>query len=176
MSNATFRAEYREPVTYVALPITVTMHDIGARIGDAHEQLDRYLASRGINPAGPSLVRYRVLDQNRPFLVDVGWVIPENTWIDLPYVADVLPGGRYAVGSFSGPYARLPEVTAETMMWADLEGLEFEVTPNAGEGASARRGEPSQEWASRVEVYVDEPVVGAAGLEGPVEVCILTRT
>lgn len=163
MSNATFRAEHREPVTYVALPVTVTMNDIGERIGAAYNQLDVYLASRGINPTGPSLVRYRRLDMRGPFTIEVGWVIDEGTWIDLPYVADVLPPGRYAVASYDGPYSKLDEVTRETMMWADLNDLNFDVAP--GEGG---------EWASRVELYLEDPRAGEDGLEGPVEVAILT--
>ncbi|WP_062210863.1 GyrI-like domain-containing protein [Demequina oxidasica] len=163
MSNATYRVENREPVTYVALPVTVTMHDIGERIGAAYTQLDVYLAARGINPSGPSLVRYRKLDMRGPFTIEVGWVIPENTWIDLPYVADVLPAGRYAVGSFEGPYAHLEEVTRETLMWADLKDLNFDVEPGV-----------DGKWASRVELYLDDPREGEEGLEGPVEVAILT--
>lgn len=164
MSNATFRAERREPITYVALPVQVTMADIGERIGGAYDQLDRYLASRGINPSGPSLVRYRVLDMDGSFTIEVGWIIAEGTWIDAPFVADALPAGRYAVGAFDGPYASLEEVTGETMMWADLQNLTFDITPAAD----------GDDWAGRVELYLDDPREGPAGLEGPVEVCLLT--
>lgn len=163
MTNATFRAESREPVAYVALPVTVTMQHMGERIGAAYNQLDVYLASRGINPIGPSLVRYRRMDTRGHFTVEVGWVIAEGTWIDLPYVADTLPPGRYAVGSHDGPYANLADVTSETMMWADLQNLDFDVTPG-----------DDGEWASRVELYLDDPRAGEDGLEGPVEVAILT--
>jgi effector-binding domain-containing protein len=164
VSNATFRAERRDAVTYVALPVAVTMRTIAERIGEAYEQLDRYLASRGIQPNGPSMVRYRVLDMDHSFTIEVGWEVAENTWVDLPYVADVLPGGRYAVASYTGPYSRLDEVAAETMMWADLQNLTFDVEPGA-------RGDV---WASRLERYLDEPRLGVDGLEGPTEVCIRT--
>lgn len=149
----------------MALPVTVTMHQIGERIGEAYERLDLYLASRGIHPSGPAVVRYRTVTASQPFVIDVGWVIPENTWIDLPYVADVLPGGRYAVGAFAGPYATLAEVTTETMMWADLAGFDVDVS----------RRDHVEHWESRIEVYLDDPRVGPDGLEGPVEVCLLTR-
>jgi hypothetical protein len=101
-----------------------------------------------------------------PFVIEVGWVIPEDTWVDAPFVADGLPGGRYAVASYSGPFADLVEVTTETLIWADLEGLTFDVAPAQG----------GEYWASRVEFYLDDPPLGPAGLEGSVEVCILTRS
>jgi len=163
VSNATFRAERREPVTYVALPVTVTMRDIGERIGAAYDQLNIYLASRGINPTGPGVVRYRRLDMRGPFNIEVGWVIPANTWIDLPYVADALPGGHYAVGAYTGPYTNLAEVTNETMMWADLNNLTFDVDLGTG-----------GDWTSRVEFYHGDPREVVDGLDGHVEVCILT--
>ncbi|WP_430868214.1 GyrI-like domain-containing protein [Demequina aurantiaca] len=163
MSNATFRAEHREPLTYVALPVTVTITDMGERVAAAYRQIELYLASRGINPSGPGVVRYRGTDQRGAFAVEVGWVIPENTWIDLPYVAELLPAGRYAVAAYTGPYSALDDVSAEVMMWADLTDLALDVAAGGGE------------WVSRVELYLDDPRVGVDGLEGAVEVCILTR-
>jgi len=162
MSSAQFQVEQREPITYCALPVTVRMNDIGARVAVAYEQLDLYLASRGIQPNGPGIIRYRLLEMGRPFTIEVGWAIPENTWIDLPYVADVLPAGRYVVGSHLGSFAVLDEVTSEALMWADLQDLTFDMSPS----------DAGDHWASRAELYLEAPKLGPQGLGGPVEICM----
>jgi effector-binding domain-containing protein len=164
MSNAMLGLQLRDPVGYAALPVTVTTRTMGESVGEAFERVGQYLNSRGIRPSGPGLIRYRQLNMEGPLVIEVGWVVPEDTWIDAPFVAEVLPGGRYAVASYSGPFADLVEVTTETLIWADLEGLTFDVTPAQG----------GEYWASRVEFYLEDPRVGPAGLEGQVEVCILT--
>src|SRR5690606_29036752 len=99
------------------------------------------------------------------FVIEVGWSIAENTWVDLPFVADVLPAGRYAVASYSGPYSRLEDVTTELLMWADLEGLTFDTGAVTG----------VETWASRMEVYLDDPRMGPEGLEGSAQVCMMVR-
>jgi AraC family transcriptional regulator len=156
------RVESRSAVTYCALPVEVTMRTLAAALSPAFEELERYMASRGIQPSGPSLVRYRTVSERAPFVVEVGWVVEESPWIDMPFVADTLPEGRYAVAEHHGPFAQVSAITGELLEWGRSEEMVFDVIHTV-EGS---------DWASWYELYSGDAVYGPHGPAGAVEVCL----
>lgn len=164
--NLALRVERRAATTYCAVPIEVTMASIGERVPEAIDDLERYMASRGIEAVGPSLIRYRSVSDEHPFTIEVGWVTREDVWIDAPFVADALPQGDYAVSVHHGPYADLSAATARLLEWGAGAGLDF---------AAGRVGTGADAWECWYEFYVSDPVVGPHGPEGAVEICLLLR-
>jgi hypothetical protein len=151
-------------MTYCALPVTVTMESIPARVAGALDDVERYLSSRGIEITGPSLIRYRFVSEVVPFSIEVGWLIDAEIWIDAPFMADVLPEGAYAMLTHEGPYSQLGVDTGTLLAWGEREGVNFDV----------KRADAGDVWTCWYEVYVDDPVDGPEGLGGPVEICLLT--
>ncbi|MEX0914148.1 MAG: GyrI-like domain-containing protein [Demequina sp.] len=156
------RVESRPALTYCALPVEVTMSTLTSAMGPAIDELERYMDSRGIQPSGPSLLRYRTVSERAPFIVEVGWVMEETPWIDVPFVADTLPAGRYAVAVHEGPYSQLSATTGELLDWGRAEHMIFDVI-HTSEGS---------EWASWYELYTGVPAYGPDGPAGTVEVCV----
>jgi hypothetical protein len=151
-------------LTYVAARVEVTMESIGERVAEAFDELERYMASRGIEPAGPSLIRYRTVSVDTPFVVEAGWVTAEGIWIDAPYVAELLPAGVYATATHVGPYGELGTSTGDLLHWADAAAVTF-----------AAGVEPDDhEWGCWYEFYVTDPVEGADGPSGTVEIRMLS--
>ncbi|PKQ27039.1 MAG: hypothetical protein CVT64_00900 [Actinobacteria bacterium HGW-Actinobacteria-4] len=167
-------------LTYVAALVDVTMDSIGERVVEALDELERYMASRGIDPAGPSLIRYRALSEHTPFMIEVGWITAEGLWIDAPYVADVLPEGHYATATHVGPYGALGDSTDELLRWADAEGVTFAVAnapgvpAHGGDLVIGTESAPGGEWGCWYELYVTDPVESPAGPWGTVEIRMLT--
>lgn len=153
--------ERRGALTYAAVVVEVTMGGLAEAIPRAHEDIERYLGSRGIEPAGPSIIRYRTISFDGPFTIEVGWVIEEGQWIEAPYIADLLDEGTYVVARHDGPYSGVGHSTEDAMTWADAHDVRFNVLDD--------------EWACWYEYYPTEPSMGAEGLQGRVDVCLLTR-
>lgn len=141
------------------------METIAERIGTAYEDLNRYMASRGIEPTGPSLIRYRRANFTEPFIIEAGWVVDESVWIEAPFVADVLPPGLYVVGDHFGPYSALAETTRATMQWGDEKAVTY---------AFEKRSDGDR-WDCWYELYVTDPEYGPDGPSGHVQVCLLTK-
>ncbi len=158
-----FASEKRPAVTYSAVAVAVTMVSMGAAIADAFAQLETYLGSRGINPTGPPLVRYRAISFDSPFTIEVGWETAEGVVVEAPYVADVLPAGTYVVAHFNGPYSAAGEATQAAIEWAAREGIALDVFHLAD----------SSDWSCWYESYPREPTWGPSGPQGPVDICLL---
>lgn len=163
-------------LTYVAARLEVTMDSIGERVGETLDELERYMASRGIEPAGPSLIRYRAVSVDAPFVIEVGWVTEEGIWIDAPYAADVLPQGRYVTATHVGPYSGLSASTGETLDWADAEGVRFDVASARSSGDGPVTGDAYEAWGCWYELYVTDSVASPAGPAGTVEIRLLTAS
>ena len=163
MSDISF--ERRGALTYAAVVVEVTMDTLAEAIPVAHEEIERYLGSRGIEPAGPSIIRYRSISFDAPFTIECGWVIEEGQWIESPYIADLLDEGTYVVARHDGPYSGVGHTTEEAMTWGEANDARFNVLV----------GEAGDEWACWYEYYPTEPAMGPEGLQGRVDVCLLTR-
>ncbi len=149
----------RQALTYCALPVRVRMESIAHDVPCALEELERYMASRGIQPAGSSLIRYRSVTNGEPFVIEVGWVTHEDIWIDAPFVADVLPEGTYVTWHHDGPFADLTRATSEALVWGERHGAVYDI-------------HEGQAWASWYELYESDPRDGSRGPEGAVAICL----
>ena len=90
------RVEERADQPYVAIRATVTIDGFGELLGPAWGEVFGWLGQRGIEPAGPPLIRYRVIDMERQMEIDIGVPTSSSVTGDGRVVGDVLPGGRWA--------------------------------------------------------------------------------
>jgi len=157
--------ELRDTLRYCALPTSVAIPELMMGIREAYQAVDGYLGRLGLEDRGPAIVRYRRVSEAGPLHLEVGWVMPDLTHADPPYVAGELPPGTYVVGWHNGPYARIGEFTRELIAWGDEQGVQWD---------EAREG-PQQRWTSWYELYLSEPSFGPEGPVGSVEVALLLR-
>jgi effector-binding domain-containing protein len=89
-----------------------------------------HLAARDLEPAGPAVFRYRVVEdatvpapEPPPAEFDVAVPVATAQDGDGEIRAGVLPAGRWAVTLHRGGYATLPDAHAVTHTWVAEEGL-----------------------------------------------------
>src|SRR5919106_5599082 len=83
---------------YVAITRSITMATFGEII-DGLNRVFAWLASRGIDPAGPPFFKYDVIDMERQLVVEAGVPVDTEVSDDGEVLAAVLPAGRYVAVS-----------------------------------------------------------------------------
>jgi effector-binding domain-containing protein len=119
---------------HVVLPFDDEMPDILAR-------LSAYLAQRGLPATGPLILKHNVVDMPR---LQMEFAVPVAHPVEAEgeFTSGVLPGGRHAEITYTGPYDDLVTVNAVLIGWARHAGLVFD-----------SRRQPDGEWfAHRSEI------------------------
>ena len=137
----------RDAVPYVGVRRIVTMSTLD-EIADRIPEVVRWLAERGLEPAGAPFLRYLVIDMAGELVVEAG--VPVATGIDGAgdVVAGHLLAGRYVVATVVGAPEVLEGATGELLRWADERGLAWDVEP----------GPRGDRWACRLESYLTHPL------------------
>jgi effector-binding domain-containing protein len=141
------RVEDRGDQPYAAIRATVTMDGFGDLLGPSWGEVFGWLAERGIEPAGPPLIRYRVIDMERQLEIDIGVPTAAPVNGDGRVVGDTLPAGRYARLTYRGHYDGLVDANAALQDWTAKQGLEFD--QRAGPGGDV--------FGARIESYLTDP-------------------
>ena len=132
---------------YLGVRGAVTMTTIGA-VADRIGELVALLAARRVEPAGPPILRYRVIDMERQLVLEAGVPVPSlDLRVEGDLFVDELPAGRYAEVPHHGHPDGLVGATAALLGWAEREGLTWDV----------QDGPDGEVWGCRVERYLDEP-------------------
>jgi effector-binding domain-containing protein len=135
---------------YVAIRGQVSMAELGpfaARTGEVFA----WLGARGLDPAGPPLLRYNVIDMARQLEVEAGVPLAApadgDGDGDGEIISGILPAGRYATVTHVGHPSELAGVTETLLDWAAGQGLTWDMSPS-GDG---------DRWGSRLEFYLTDP-------------------
>ena len=142
------KIEDRNDQHYVGIRTQVTVQEMGPVLPPLWGELYGWLASKGLKPAGAPLWRYRVIDMAAKLEIDVGVPVATAVTEDGRVTADILPAGRYATLTYTGPYDGLMRATADLLAWADKKGIVWD------KWAAGSKGEG---WRARVENYLTDP-------------------
>jgi effector-binding domain-containing protein len=131
---------------YVAIRERVTMAELGglaARLGDVFA----WLATHGLEPAGPPFFKYNVIDMMAELEMEAGVPVAAVMDSDSGVVSGVLPAGQYATLTHVGSPDELAGATKDLLDWAAGQDLTWDMTP----------GESGDRWGSRLEFYLTDP-------------------
>jgi len=119
----------------------------GAVIDQSLPAVLQHLASIDVEPAGPPLVIYRVIDMAGDLRIEVGFPVAGEVASGGQVTSGSLPVGRYVVGTHVGPYDGLQDANAELQRWAEEQGLRWEMqeTPDG------------DRFQARFELYLTDP-------------------
>jgi effector-binding domain-containing protein len=135
----------RSAQPYVAIAASVTIATLGTDVPPLNGEVFRWLAARGIAPAGPPFWRYTVVDMDRGLEVEAGVTVASPAaGEDGRVLAGVLPAGRYVTMRHVGPPESLGDATAGLLSWAQAQGLTFDTD--------------GTRWGCRLEIYLTDPV------------------
>jgi effector-binding domain-containing protein len=141
------RVETRPDQPYAAIPAEVSMEGFGDLLGPMWGEVFGWLGGHGVQPAGPPLIRYKVIDMERGMEIEVGVPVAAPIDGDDRVIGGVLPAGRYAVLSYVGDYSGLVEANAALQEWVAAEGHQVDQRPTG-------RGDA---FGGRVEFYPTDP-------------------
>ncbi len=99
----------------------VPAHGAAAAVGEAFEQVGRYLKEVGGRPVGDTFARFRRID-GEVVDVEVGFTVLESLPAAGPVKASELPAGEAITTIHQGPYERLPEAVAALEEWLRTHG------------------------------------------------------
>jgi effector-binding domain-containing protein len=133
---------------YLAIAASVTMATFPAVVPPLNGEVFRWLAARGIAPAGPPLLRYNVIDMAGILEVEAGSQVATGTVGDDHVRTRVLPAGRYVTLRHTGAPETLIDANAALQDWAASQGLKWDKSPSP-EG---------DRWGCRVESYLTDPI------------------
>lgn len=144
--NAVPHIETRAEQPYVAIRARVTMAGISG-LADRFGEVFGWLGAHGLAPTGAPFFRYNVIDMARELEIDAGVPVPPGVVGDGGLISDVLPAGRYATVTHTGPYTGLESATGAMLQWAGEQGLRWDMTPDEG----------GERWGGRLEIYLTDP-------------------
>jgi effector-binding domain-containing protein len=139
--------EYRHEQPYVAIRTQVTTQQLGTVLPPLFGEVFAWLGKQGVAPAGAPFWRYRIVDMNAQFDMEVGVPIATAVSGNGRITAGVLPSGRYAVFVHTGHPATLMDATARLLAWAKERRIAWQAS------------EDQREWKARLEFYLTDPAV-----------------
>ena len=86
--------ETRIDQAYAAIPVKVSMDELGSVVPPLTGQVFDWLADRGIRPAGPPFWRYVVVDMDADLELETGVAVASAVEGDERIRTGALPGGR----------------------------------------------------------------------------------
>jgi effector-binding domain-containing protein len=141
------KVEERAAQPYVAVRTRVPMPNWGHLLPGLWGEVFGWLDRQGVEPAGPPLIRYLVIEMQTELEIDVGVPVARALASDGRITADVLPAGRYATLVYTGDYAGLVGATAALLDWGAAQGLAWDSHP----------GPRGDEFGARFESYLTDP-------------------
>ncbi|KQV80506.1 GyrI-like domain-containing protein [Rhizobium sp. Root1220] len=130
---------------YVAVRRDATI-PFGEIVGPAYDELFATLSDRGESTTGLPFIKYNRIAM--PHLeIEIGIVTGMSGSASGTLLCGVLPAGRYATTTYTGPYDDLMDVTAVLVGWAKQVGLEWDM----------RSLPDGDRFSSRVEFYENDP-------------------
>lgn len=145
--GARYRVEERAAQPYAYVSDTGVYAGSFAVIADRFGEVFGWLGQRGIDPVGPVLFNYRLINMPGPMHIEAGVPIPSEVEGDDAVSTGVLPAGRYVVTRHHGHPDGLERATGELLAWAEEQGLEFD----------QRDAPDGHAWACRTEWYLSDP-------------------
>lgn len=163
MATSEPRLEQRDERPYVAIRREVTRRELGTALPPLNDEVFRWLAARGVAPAGAPFFRYLAVDMEGEgrFVVDVGVPIKASVPGDGGITSGAFPAGRYAVLVNTGPYDDLVGAHGALHAWM-AEG-----------GITVQPAEDGRGPAAMIESYETDPAEEADPQKWETEIAYL---
>lgn len=136
----------RDAQPYAAIRTKVTMDGLDNAIPTLIDETLSRLVERGVEPCGPPVIRYHVIDMERELDVSIGWLVDAPVSGDDRVEVGELPAGDYASLVFTD-VTRGVEGNGVLIRWALDNGVEWDAW-DTDEGHA---------FASRFELALDGP-------------------
>lgn len=131
-----------------------------------YSELRDYIASRGIDDAGPGFMRYLSVGRGGELDIEFGYLTGRVHSGGGPVRSGMLPSGTFVSAEWQGAYDKLPEVNAMLPGWARHSGVELDVTET----------DDVTYYGCRAEIYHMTPLRTEDPNQYRTEIILLTRS
>jgi effector-binding domain-containing protein len=155
----------RESLPYAGIPVRAARDRLGEVVPGVLGELMGWAAEHDVVPAGPPLIRYRIVDY-RTGDVEADIAVPVEAsclFEDERVVRGELPAGSYATVAHHGGYRTLVDSTAALLEWGRANGVRW----------SGDVGGEVTSWDGRVEHYIAGPSESPVQSDWLTEIAIL---
>ena len=111
--------------------------------------LQRHMKKRGITPTDAPFFRYNIIDMPTALEIDFGAPTEQEEQGDDVLVSGVLPAGRYATLTHTGPYKDLIAANGALLDWIKAQGLTLD----------SHASPAGDVFGCRLEIYPTDPKV-----------------
>jgi len=149
----------RPALPYAAVRTTALVQDFPVVLPKAYRQVVDWLKANGAKPAGPPMVRYRVIDMKKGLQIDIGFPTAKPMKGGVGVICDALPAGRYVSLYHKG--GDIMAANGALQDWAKKKGLQFKVQ--------------GDRWKSRAELNPVDPGDTPDASKWETEILIMIR-
>jgi effector-binding domain-containing protein len=149
---------------YAAVRMQVLI-PFGDVLPSLYGEVNDWLAGKGMSPAGAPIIRYLTTDMSRKLDIEVGWPVSAPISGDSRIIPGLIPAGRYAVTTYTGPYDGLVDATAALLAWADKNNIAWKKSTVDG----------IEWWDARFEIYLTDPGIESDPQKWKTELVFLTK-
>ena len=142
------KIEFRAEQTYAAIRAKVAV-PFGSVLGDLWGEVQTWLASQEAAMTGAALIRYLTTDMSKELDIEVGFLVAEALPGKSRISAGILPAGRYAVLSYTGPYQGdgIYRANIALIEWAKQNHIVWQMSTQ----------DNVEWWGGRAEIYLTDP-------------------
>jgi effector-binding domain-containing protein len=119
----------------------------GTVASKALADLNRRMKKRGITATDAPFFRYNIIDMLNALEIDFGLPTEREEEGDDLLVSGVLPAGRFATLTHTGPYRNLMAANAALLDWVKAQGLRLDMHPSPA----------GDVFGCRLEIYPTDP-------------------
>jgi len=112
---------------YLGIRESVPMEGISTMADVNFPSLFRWIGEKEITRAGAPFFKYNIIDMAGLLELEVGIPLAAPVVGDELVVAGILPAGRYATLTYTGPYDNLMDANAVLVGWGRERGLVWDV-------------------------------------------------
>lgn len=160
MSEPSLQQRGAQP--YAAIRIRIPQSQISSACPPLIGEVFAWVAAQGLEPAGPPFFRYARMEPDAE-TIDVGVPLARKATVTDDRVrTGLLPAGRYAVLTYTGPYTGVPQAAQRLMSWVPQQGLQQAVSPGDQEMAyiefyptDPMREPDPQKWVTELALLVE---------------------
>lgn len=130
---------------YVAIQqdVTIPFDDVAQRV---ISDLLSLMHESGVSAAGPMIFKHNTVAMPDVDM-DFGVIVAGPVAVRAPLVTGIVPAGRYAQLTHTGPYDGLIDANAALIGWAERSGIAWDMTS----------GPDGDRFAARLEIYPNGP-------------------
>lgn len=132
------RIDERPAQHYMGIRLWTPMHALPQVIPQLVDEMFGWLQQQGIEPAGPPLQRFHIINMETELEIEIGVLVAAPVAGDERVKPGIIPAGRYASLIYTGVQNGIPG-NGLLIDWAKENGIEFDTYPSdKGDGFTAR--------------------------------------